>query len=45
MATKGPSMCYGNTNGAHHRGEATENINFVNVIGKIGKVLEYQSKC
>lgn len=28
MATKGPSMRYGNTNGAHHRGESTERINY-----------------
>ena len=28
MPTKGPSMRYGNTNGAHHRGEATQNINY-----------------
>ena len=28
MPTKGPSMRYGNTNGAHHRGEATSNINY-----------------
>ena len=28
MATKGASMRYGNTRGAHHRGEATQNINY-----------------
>lgn len=28
MPTKGASMRYGNTNGAHHRGEATEHINY-----------------
>jgi pyocin large subunit-like protein len=28
MATKGASMRYGNTNGAHHRGEATKHINY-----------------
>ena len=28
MPTKGASMRYGNTNGAHHRGEATKNINY-----------------
>lgn len=28
MPTKGASMRYGNTNGAHHRGEATQNINY-----------------
>ncbi|MBE6136313.1 MAG: hypothetical protein E7181_03505 [Erysipelotrichaceae bacterium] len=28
MATKGASLRYGNTNGAHHRGEATQNINY-----------------
>ncbi len=28
MPTKGPSLRYGNTNGAHHRGDATKNINY-----------------
>lgn len=28
MPTKGASYRYGNTNGAHHRGEATKNINY-----------------
>lgn len=28
MPTKGASMRYGNTNGAHHRGEATKHINY-----------------
>lgn len=28
MATKGASMRYGNTNGSHHQGEATKNINY-----------------
>lgn len=28
MSTKGASMRYGNTNGAHYRGEATEKINY-----------------
>lgn len=28
MPTKGANMRYGNTNGAHHRGEATVNINY-----------------
>ena len=28
MPTKGASMRYGNTNGARHRGEATENMNY-----------------
>ncbi len=28
MPTKGASMRYGNTNGSHHRGEATEFINY-----------------
>lgn len=28
MPTKGASLRYGNTNGAHHRGEATEKINY-----------------
>lgn len=28
MATKGPSMRYGNTNGAHHRGGRTQRINY-----------------
>lgn len=28
MSTKGPSLRYGNTNGSHHRGEATEHINY-----------------
>ena len=28
MPTKGASMRYGNTNGAHHRGEATSNIGY-----------------
>ena len=28
MPTKGASMRYGNTNGSHHRGEATEKINY-----------------
>lgn len=29
MATKGTSLRYGNTKGAHHRGEATKHINYV----------------
>ena len=28
MATKGASYRYGNTRGANHRGEATQNINY-----------------
>ena len=28
MATKGPSMRYGNTNGAHNRGRENKNINY-----------------
>lgn len=28
MPTKGPSMRYGNTNGAHHKGESTVFINY-----------------
>lgn len=28
MATKGPSMRYGNTNGAHNRGKENKNINY-----------------
>lgn len=28
MPTKGASFRYGNTNGAHHRGEASPNINY-----------------
>ena len=36
MPTKGPSMRYGNTNGAHHRGEATKNINYQWAKGFLG---------
>ncbi len=28
MATKGPSMRYGNTRGAHHRGDVSDNIGY-----------------
>lgn len=28
MPTKGPSLRYGNTNGAHNRGQASANINY-----------------
>lgn len=36
MPTKGASYRYGNTNGAHHRGEATQNINYPWAKGFIG---------
>jgi len=36
MPTKGASYRYGNTNGAHHRGEATQNINYPWAKGFLG---------
>lgn len=36
MPTKGPSMRYGNTNGAHHRGKESNKIKFPWARGFIG---------